>query len=143
MSISNFINISLEASFEKYNILTLLENAKILGCVFYFQNSNIYQESAQEITIDQAANQLEFNRNCTILTCKSIMAIYNQTNFFICITKIDSSTLKFSMGAFCESNKKEFTYCKLTHHIDYATYIKLALGICNKFIIKKFETEVL
>jgi hypothetical protein len=133
MSIIYAIRILLDFSYEKNNIDYLFQkcienNICLYSDTFY----DIHRLDSISATSRILSVELEPED-------RSILAKFQDTDFFIRIYKKENNLIKFSIGGFGIAWKKEF----MDGHygIDFARYIRLLLRVCNEFTILSLETD--
>jgi hypothetical protein len=133
MSIIYAIRILLDFSYEKNNIDYLFQK-----CI----ENNIYLYSDTFYDIHQLDSISATSRILSVELepeDRSILAKFQDTDFFIRIYKKENNLIKFSIGGFGIAWKKEF----MNDHygIDFARYIRLLLRVCKEFAILSLETD--
>ncbi|MGB8367610.1 MAG: hypothetical protein WCD44_04590 [Candidatus Babeliales bacterium] len=133
MGISYSIDALLDLKYEKNNIDYLFQKC-IKNNIFLYSDTFYDMHKLDSIGATNRILSVELEPED-----RSILAKFQDTDFFIWIFKKKNNLIKFSIGGFGITWRKEFIDDR--YGIDFARYIRLFLRVCSEFTILSLETD--
>ncbi|MDR3549891.1 MAG: hypothetical protein P4L31_00620 [Candidatus Babeliales bacterium] len=141
MSIQYYIDLKLNATYSKENIIKILQQGLKRDLCYYDHILGERYENSPTLNAEQAANKVIKALEENIDGGPCVYAKIEETNGFLSFYKSEDGWFEFRIGGFGSPNKKDFL--DGVYYIDFDYYIRMALDLCKGFAIVELKTDAL